>query len=107
MVIQPGNDLTANTSHARQKGLNQSVSSSTDKTQAAPSSVVGDTEKNVQLSTQAQSIERLEAKITASDGVDTAKVEQIKQQIAEGSYTIDSQRLADNLLKQDQSLSGF
>lgn len=103
MVIQPGNDLTSNTSQARHKVANQGVSSSSEK--ATPAATPADsTEKNVQLSSQAQTIERLEAKITTSEGVDSAKVEQIKQQIAEGSYEVDSQRLAENILNQDSLL---
>ncbi|MGS2717506.1 flagellar biosynthesis anti-sigma factor FlgM [Eionea flava] len=105
MVIQPGNDLTSNTSQARHKAANQGVSSSLDKAQSASTSIAS-TEKNVQLSPEAQTIERLEAKITASEGVDSAKVEQIKQQIAEGSYEINSQRLAENIVNQDSLLGG-
>jgi negative regulator of flagellin synthesis FlgM len=105
MVIQPNNDLTSSANHTRQKSTNTAVSSSVD-SQATAASSSANPEKNVQLSAQAQTIERLEAKIVASDGTDASKIEQIKQQIANGSYEIDSNRIAEKMLNQEALLGG-
>jgi negative regulator of flagellin synthesis FlgM len=105
MVIQPHNDLTSSASHTRQKSTNTAVSSSVDsQATATPSSASA--EKNVQLSAQAQTIERLEAKIVSSEGTDTSKIEQIKQQIADGSYEVNSNRIAEKMLSQEAFLAG-
>ena len=105
MVIQPNTDLS-NASQARQKAASSSnaAPSPSSSTQGGERNSSASTEKNVQLSSQAQTIERLEAKILSSEGVDSAKVEDIKQQLADGSYQIDSGSIADKLLTQDALL---
>jgi len=105
MVIQPSNDLNSSASLTRQKSNASAVSSPAD-SQTAPASSSAGVEKNVQLSAQAQTIERLEAKIVAADGIDKSKVEQIKQQIANGSYEVNSHRVAEKMLDQEALLSG-
>ena len=62
---------------------------------------VGD---SVSLSDKAQAMGRLEAKIADSPDVDEAKVAAVKTAIAEGRYQVDSQTVADRMLKQDSSL---
>jgi negative regulator of flagellin synthesis FlgM len=106
MVIHNSNDLTSNTStHSRHKAGSVNVPAT--KSDAIPSpaeNAVDNKAASVQLSQQAQSIERLETKIQYSEGVDTAKVDQLKQSIADGSYEVNSERLAEKLLNHENLL---
>ncbi len=56
---------------------------------------------NVSLSSQAQTLGRLEQAMQKSPEVDEAKVSAIKQAIAEGRYQINSDRIAERMLAQD------
>jgi negative regulator of flagellin synthesis FlgM len=103
MVIQPNTDLT-NASQARHKAASNAPASPSDASSNAAQSNNVATERNVQLSSQAHTIEKLEAKILSSEGVDKAKVEEIKQQIADGSYEMNSSNIADKLLAQENLL---
>ncbi|EGG94487.1 Negative regulator of flagellin synthesis flgM [gamma proteobacterium IMCC1989] len=104
MVIQPNTDLT-NASQARQKAASSATASPSDASSSTAKNTEVAAEKNVQLSSQAQTIEKLEAKILSSEGVDSAKVEEIKQQIADGSYEMNSSNIADKLLAQENLMS--
>ncbi|TGG96004.1 flagellar biosynthesis anti-sigma factor FlgM [Natronospirillum operosum] len=68
--------------------MGRNVSSGTD-SQAAEEST-----DSVQLSSQVQSLQSLEAKIKDMPDVDEAKVERIKSAIANGEYEINYERLA-------------
>jgi negative regulator of flagellin synthesis FlgM len=103
MVIQPNTDLT-NASQTRHKAASNAPTSNSGAPQTDAKSSGASTEKSVQLSSQAQAIEKLEAKILSSDGVDRAKVDDIKQQIADGSYEINSGSIADKILAQETLL---
>lgn len=105
MVINPNNDISSNSStHARHKAGNTNASA--DKATVAPTESTSNlsSDNGVRLSPEAQSIERLETKIQISDGVDVAKVAQLKQQIADGSYEINSQSIAEKILSQEKLL---
>ncbi|MGH1486198.1 MAG: flagellar biosynthesis anti-sigma factor FlgM [Cellvibrionaceae bacterium] len=56
---------------------------------------------SVVLSNEAQSLKQLEAKIIDSTDVDTAKVNEIRQAIADGSYSIDADSIAQKILDFD------
>lgn len=101
MVIHSNSDITSNTSHTRHKASNMNVTADKADKVADTSSAQKTSSDDVTLSQKAQTFERLEAKITASDGVDTAKVDQIKQQIADGNYEINSSNIADALIQQE------
>lgn len=60
----------------------------------------------VALSATAQSLKSLESAVSASDGIDTAKVERIRAQIAEGRYHVDAGKLADRMIDLEQKLLG-
>jgi negative regulator of flagellin synthesis FlgM len=60
----------------------------------------------VALSATAQSLKALESAVDASDGIDVAKVDRIRAQIAEGRYHVDAGKLADRMIDLEQSLLG-
>jgi len=60
----------------------------------------------VALSPTAQSLKSLESAVSAGDGVDTARVERIRAQIAEGRYHVDADKLADRMIDLERTLLG-
>lgn len=56
---------------------------------------------SVSFSPKAQAMSQLESRVMQSDDVDMAKVDAIRQSIAEGRYTVDSQSIAEKMLAQD------
>lgn len=55
-------------------------------------------ESQVKLSNQAQQLQAVEERLRDMPEVDTARVEQIRQAVADGSYQPDSGRIADKLI---------
>ncbi|MEH6564865.1 MAG: flagellar biosynthesis anti-sigma factor FlgM [Halopseudomonas sp.] len=53
---------------------------------------------SVNLSQQAQQLQAIEERLRDLPEVDSERVNQIKQAIADGSYQVDSKRIADKLL---------
>jgi negative regulator of flagellin synthesis FlgM len=45
--------------------------------------------------------------MAATPSFDTAKVAAIKEAIANGSYIVDAEKLADNMIKFEKELGGF
>ena len=81
-----------------------SVSSEAKTATAAQPKAPDDADK-VQLSQEAQTVSRLQAKIADSSGVDLDKVAAIKQAIAEGKFEFNPERIAENMLNQEDLLS--
>ena len=61
------------------------------------------TTDTVKLSSQAQSLSSLQETLGNLPEVDEARVEQIRQQIADGSYRVDAEKIATAILRDDQS----
>lgn len=60
----------------------------------------------VQLTGTAALLQKLDAQIAAQPVVDVQRVEAIRQQIANGTYQIDPQRVADKLIRAETALHG-
>lgn len=61
------------------------------------------TTDTVKLSSQAQSLSSLQETLGNLPEVDEARVEQIRQQIADGSYRVNAEQIATAILRDDQS----
>jgi negative regulator of flagellin synthesis FlgM len=70
-------------------------------TTAPKTSGAGD---QVVLSQEAQNLGRLQSKINSSPDVDMDKVAEIRRAIAEGRFEINPERIAENMLKQEDLL---
>jgi negative regulator of flagellin synthesis FlgM len=63
-----------------------------------------DTGDHVVLSQEAQTLGRLQSKINSSPDVDLEKVAEIRRAIAEGRFEINPERIAENMLNQEDLL---
>ncbi len=61
----------------------------------------GDT---VSLSQKSQQVAGLQQQLKDSSAIDQAKVDSIKQEIANGNYPLDANKIAENLINLEQSL---
>ncbi|AQP35573.1 flagellar biosynthesis anti-sigma factor FlgM [Vibrio anguillarum] len=61
----------------------------------------------VSLSTQGKAIGEMHNQMVSQPSFDSAKVAAIKDAIANGSYRVDPERLADNMIKFEKELGGF
>ncbi|WP_165312049.1 flagellar biosynthesis anti-sigma factor FlgM [Vibrio ziniensis] len=62
---------------------------------------------SVSLSHQSKAIGELHNDMTTTPSFDSAKVAAIKEAIANGSYVVDSEKLADNMIRFEKELGGF
>lgn len=106
MIIDPNNTLGSGSATNRSR-TGSNVQSPTDKpadsAKNSPKSAAAG--EGVVLSSEAKTLNRLEASISDTPDVDMERVEQIKQAIAEGKFEINAERIAENMLKQDELLS--
>ena len=59
---------------------------------------------SVPLTDTAAKLSELQAEVNAAEGVDLERVEAIREQIADGSYQVDADRIADALMTMEQEL---
>lgn len=89
-----------------------SVNSNTERTQSSNagnsaesgSSSRTNTEDTVSLSQESQQVSGLQQQLKDSPAIDQAKVDSIKQEIANGNYPLDAEKIAVNLINLEQSL---
>lgn len=105
MVIDPNNRLPAASSNStRNKAA--TVPENDARPASAPADKVSAPEHDsVLLSPEAQALKRLEAQINASPDIDLGRVAAIKRAIAEGSFEINVERIAERMLAQDDFFS--
>jgi negative regulator of flagellin synthesis FlgM len=68
---------------------------------AAPTTPTPADNDKVVLSAEAQNLNRLQAKISSMPDVDLERVAQIKKAIAEGKFEVNAERIAQNMLSQE------
>lgn len=89
---------------------NRSTARSDSNSQASSSEVnsKSPTSKDaVSLSQQSKALGQLHQDMAAQPSFDTAKVAAIKEAISNGSYTVDPEKLADNMMKIEGELKGL
>lgn len=73
---------------------------------AAPASPARASDDAVKLTDNARQMQDLQGAVAATPVVDRDRVAALREAIANGTYTIDPQRIADGLLAQDRSALG-
>jgi negative regulator of flagellin synthesis FlgM len=96
--IKPGHTANNTTGRANSAAPRSGAES---KTSPEPS---GPPRDDVVLSQEAQSLGRLEEKINNLPEVNSERVAEIRQAIAEGRFEVNAQRIAENMLNQDDLL---
>ncbi|ALR16228.1 MULTISPECIES: flagellar biosynthesis anti-sigma factor FlgM [Vibrio] len=97
--IRSGQIMTTNKSRAPAR--NESNATNT-----TDSHKVSAQQDAVSLSQQSKDVNKLQKDMAASPAYDTAKVAAIKEAIANGSYKVDPEKLADNMIKLESELQG-
>ena len=62
--------------------------------------------EDVSLSRQAKDLKQLEQQLRDYPDVDDERIEKIRQALADGSYKIDAEKLAQKMLEMDESIFG-
>ncbi|WP_318476886.1 flagellar biosynthesis anti-sigma factor FlgM [Photobacterium leiognathi] len=86
--------------------ISQQKTSSDNQTSAA-ASVAKEQHDEVSLSSQGKAVGQIHQQLATEPSFDAEKVAEIKQAIANGSYTIDADKLAANMLKFEDELNGL
>ncbi len=102
MVIDTNNNLTPGGAASARRSTT-SVTPPAGKASAAPVETTPNKE-NVVLSQEAQRLNRLQASISQAPDVDVERVAALKLAIASGRFEVNAERIAENLLKQDDLL---
>jgi negative regulator of flagellin synthesis FlgM len=93
--IKPTSDAIQSLIGAQEKGPSVQREQSAP---AAPVAAAGSGPDSVQLTEQAQQLLRLEEKLAQFPEVDSQRVDAIRQAIADGSYKIDAEQIAERML---------
>lgn len=100
MVIEPNNINKNSVQTTSNSGAQRSAGKAADSANEAIKASTASTD-SVSLSSQAQEMARLETAVNTSPDVDQAKVDAIKQAIADGSYSVDPDSIAAKMLEQN------
>ncbi|HAS63879.1 MAG TPA: flagellar biosynthesis anti-sigma factor FlgM [Vibrio sp.] len=99
--IRSGHTLTTTTrSTARSSDSSASPTASAAKSTSTPQDAVS-------LSSAGKAVGEMHNQMVSQPSFDQAKVAAIKEAIANGSYTVDPEKLADNMIKFEQELGGL
>lgn len=103
MVIDSNNSIKPGSTSS---SASRTASANTRQTEAkAGAESTTQAREEVVLSKEAQSLGRLEDKINSLPEVNSERVAEIRQAISEGRFQINAQRIAENMLNQDDLLS--
>jgi negative regulator of flagellin synthesis FlgM len=104
MVIDT-NNINSSGGANRSRSSAPVVAAPSNKTPSTPAAKAEPSNKdNVVLSSEAQNLVRLQTKISNLPDVNMDRVAAIKQAIAEGRFEINPERIAENMLNQDELL---
>ena len=84
------------TQGGRNEAIDNKAAGSTTTTQ--PATIDSKSGESVQLSSEAQQLQKTVDKLRDQPAVDSDRVAKLKQAVADGSYQVDSQRVASKLL---------
>jgi negative regulator of flagellin synthesis FlgM len=106
MVIDTNNINSSGSASGTRSRTTAPVTANDTKTStpAPAETAVKSSKDNVVLSSEAQNMVRLQAKISNLPDVNLDRVAAIKQAIADGRFEINAERIAENMLKQDELL---
>jgi negative regulator of flagellin synthesis FlgM len=93
--IKPGMRVDTDRTDAGIRGGTTNEAGATAK--AAPSD-------SVELTDTASRLTELQAEVSAMEGVDFGRVQEIREQIADGTYNVDANRVADALITMEKEL---
>ncbi|MCE0494436.1 flagellar biosynthesis anti-sigma factor FlgM [Vibrio salinus] len=99
--IRSGHSLT-NTSRSSQRADNHSSEA-----KAHGADKASNHDDAVSISSQSKRLGEMQDKLASSPAFDDAKVQAIKEAIANGSYVVDADKLADNMIKFEKELGGL
>lgn len=105
----PGNDFTAKNKTSQEKiNKNQAIKSNVAQSPSSkPASGQTSTSEQIAISSKAKDIQQAQEVVKSSPNVRTEKVNRIKKEIAEGRFNIDSDALAEKILKDIITESAF
>lgn len=96
------NGLNARNATTQQSRSSQNVvSKTTDKSAGSAASGASSAENTVKISDDAKSLQQMQGQFSKEPVVDDAKVASIKTAINDGSYQVDANKLAGNMLDND------
>ena len=101
--IGPGQVNTQKTTADKPSGAQNTQPAAGEQAKAQAQSARGE---NVNLSSQAKDLKQLEQKLGDYPEMDDERIEQIRTALAEGSYKIDADKLAQKMLEMDESIFG-
>lgn len=105
MVIIDSNNINSSGGASGARRSSTPVVTPNTKVQASPVETAESTSKDsVVLSPEAQNFSRLQSKVSSMPDVNMDRVAAIKKAITEGRFDIDPERIAENMLKQDELL---
>ncbi|WP_428775397.1 flagellar biosynthesis anti-sigma factor FlgM [Vibrio sp.] len=97
--IRPGQTIATSTRSSARSDSSAKSSESAPKSQAAHDAV--------SLSDHGKAMGEMHNQMVSQPSFDKAKVAAIKEAIANGSYTVDPEKLADNMMKFEKELGGL
>ena len=95
-----GRSAVGSVSNNAEKAQSSKTSNPTDNNPAGRAG----SEDTVSLSQESQQVSGLQQQLKDSPAIDQAKVDSIKQEIANGNYPLDAEKIAVNLINLEQSL---
>ncbi|WP_087021593.1 flagellar biosynthesis anti-sigma factor FlgM [Thaumasiovibrio subtropicus] len=99
--LRSGQTYSTQRSAQEKPGASRNSGSEASSTSSSPRSDA------VSLSAQGKSVGQIHQQLAAEPSFDSAKVASIKEAISNGSYVIDADRLASNMMQFEEELRGF